>query len=117
MSQPLWELEAEVFRLLGHPMRMRLVQLLGNGERTVSDLQAAIGSETSGTSQQLSLLRKSGVLSSRRDGTNVYYRVRDPRTLELLDLSRQILTSQLEEQQELLQDLTSAPPKSRGTVR
>ncbi len=110
MSGPLWQLEAEVFRLLGHPTRMRLVELLRGGERTVGDLRAAMESESSGTSQQLNLLRKAGVLSSRKDGTSVYYRVRDPRILEILDLARQILTSQLEEQQALLEDLSSAQP-------
>jgi ArsR family transcriptional regulator len=114
VSRPVWQLEAEVFRLLGHPTRMRLVESLRGGERTVSELQAVMQLESSGTSQQLNLLRKAGVLSSRKEGTSVYYRVRDPRILQIIDLAREVLTSQLEEQQALLEDLSAtAPPTTR----
>lgn len=113
VSRPVWQLEAEVFRLLGHPTRMRLVDSLRDGERTVSDLQAVMQSESSGTSQQLNLLRKAGVLSSRKEGTSVYYRVRDPRILQIIDLARQVLTSHLEEQQTLLEDLSANEPTTK----
>ena len=74
---PIYALKAEFFRTLGHPVRIRLLQLLRDGERTVGALQAALALDSSGVSQQLAALRKQGLVESRRDGTNVYYRVKE----------------------------------------
>lgn len=99
---PIYALKAEFFRTLGHPVRIRLLQLLRDGERTVGALQATLGLDSSGVSQQLAALRKQGLVESRRDGTNVYYRVKDRRTLELLELAKRIIAANLEEGQALL---------------
>jgi ArsR family transcriptional regulator len=107
---PVYQAKAEMFRILGHPVRIRTLELLRDGERTVGDLQHALGLDSSGTSQHLGILRRHGVLESRRDGTNVYYRVRDPRTFQLLEVARQILTSHLAESQGLLGELTESAP-------
>lgn len=104
---PVYQAKAEMFRILGHPARVRTLELLRDGERTVGDLQSALGLDSSGTSQHLGVLRKHGILDSRRDGTNVYYRVKDPRTFQLLEVARQILTTSLTESQELLDQLTA----------
>ena len=117
-SPPIYTLKAEFFRALGHPMRIRLLQVLRDGERTVGALQAALELDSSTTSQQLSTLRKQGLVESRRDGTSVYYRVKDPRTLELLELAKQVIASNLAEGQVLLDGLASeefAPPRPRRT--
>ena len=90
-------------------MRVRTLELLRDGERTVGDLQVALGLDSSGTSQHLGLLRKHGVLESRREGTSVYYRVKDPRTFQLLEVARQILTTNLTQSQELLDQLSASP--------
>lgn len=115
-AHPIYLLKAEFFRTLGHPVRVRILELLRENERTVGDLQAALELDSSGTSQHLSALRRQGVVENRRDGTSVYYRVKDPRTFQLLEVARQILTSNLEETQALLGDLEAsapAPPKRR----
>jgi len=103
---PVYALKADFFRALGHPVRIRLLQLLRDGERTVGSLQAALDLDSGGTSQQLAVLRKQGLVVGRREGTSVYYRVRDPRTLELLELAKGIITSTLEENRALLDGLT-----------
>ena len=109
--QAIHRVKAEFFRALGHPVRVRVLELLRDGERSVGELQAALDMESSGTSQHLSAMRKQGLLETRREGTSVYYRVRDPRTFQLLEVARQILTSHYEETQALLDDLsTPAPP-------
>lgn len=102
-------LNADFFRLLGHPARVRVLELLRDSERTVGDLQAALGLDSSGTSQHLTAMRRQGLLDSRRQGTSVYYRVRDPRTFQLLETAKQILTSQLEETRDLLGGLNATP--------
>jgi DNA-binding transcriptional ArsR family regulator len=114
---PVYQIKAEFFRILGHPVRVRTLELLRDGERTVGDLQSALGLDSSGTSQHLGVLRRHGVLESRRDGTSVYYRIKDPRTFQLLEVAREIITSNLTASQELLGQLAdSAPPPSPRTA-
>lgn len=111
---PVYQAKAEMFRILGHPARIRTLELLRDGERTVGDLQNALGLDSSGTSQHLGVLRKNGMLESRREGTNVYYRVKDPRTFQLLEVARQILTTNLAESQQLLDQLAADEAGSHG---
>lgn len=72
---------------------------------SVGALQAALDLDSSGTSQQLAALRKQGLVATRRDGTSVYYRLKDPRTLELLQLAKEIISANLEENRSLLDEL------------
>lgn len=111
---PVHQLKADFFRVLGHPARVRTLELLRDEEeRTVGDLQRALGLDSSGTSQHLAALRRQGVLESRRAGTSVYYRVRDPRVFQLLEVARQLLSSQLEASQELLDELAEPAGQPR----
>lgn len=116
-QHPIYQLKAEFFRLLGHPVRVRVLELLRDGELTVGDLQTALELDSGGTSQHLTAMRRQGVLESRKAGTNVYYRVKDPRTFQLLAVAREILTSQLQESHALLGNLeaeaTVATPRAR----
>jgi ArsR family transcriptional regulator len=105
-SDPVYVVKAQLFRVLGHPVRIRILELLSDGERSVGDLQAALQLDSSGTSQHLAALRQQGVLESRRAGTSVYYRLKDPRVTQLLATARQILTSALTDSQVLLGHLT-----------
>jgi len=91
--------------VLGHPARVRLLQILRDGELTVGALQEALELESGATSQHLSVLRKQGLVESRRHGTSVYYRVKDPRTLELLELVKGIILATLEGNRALLDEL------------
>ena len=106
-SPPVDRVKAEFFRLLSHPARVRIIELLRDGERTVGDLQAALGLDSSGTSQHLGAMRRQGLLESRREGTSVYYRVADERVFELLEVAKDILTTQLQGASALLDDLAS----------
>jgi ArsR family transcriptional regulator len=93
--------KSELFKALGHPVRIRILELLRQGEQTVSELQAQLGSEGSTVSQQLAVLRARQLVVSRREGTSVYYRVIDPQVFELLDVGRGIFERQLVSLQEL----------------
>jgi DNA-binding transcriptional ArsR family regulator len=117
-DHPIYVLKADFFRILGHPVRVRILELLRDGERTVGDLQGQLGLDSSGTSQHLGALRRQGLLESRREGTSVYYRVRDPRLFQLLEVARQILTSNLADTQALLDGLRETPaPRARRQRR
>jgi ArsR family transcriptional regulator len=108
-SDPVYVVKAQLFRVLGHPVRIRMLELLSDGERTVGDLQAELSLDSSSTSQHLAALRQQGVLDSRRAGTSVYYRIRDPRVTQLLAVAKQILTSALSDSHALLSDLADQP--------
>jgi len=116
-NEPIYMLKAEFFRILGHPARVRILELLRDGERSVGDLQDALGLDSGGTSQHLGVLRRHGLLENRREGTSVYYSVRDPRVFQLLEAARQILGSTLAERQSLLDELQEPATVTRGRRR
>lgn len=109
-ADPVYVIKAQLFRVLGHPVRIRILELLGDGERTVGDLQGQLRLDSSGTSQHLAALRHQGVLASRRAGTSVYYRIRDPRVSQLLAVAKQILSSALTDSHALLGELSDDTP-------
>jgi len=109
--QPIHQVKADFFRVLGHPARVRILELLRDGELSVGDLQASLEMDSSGTSQHLGALRHQGIVESRREGTSVLYRVKDPRTFQLLETAREILSGHFEEAQVILGEL--ARPDSR----
>lgn len=94
-SHALQRFKAEFFKALGHPTRIRILELLRGGERTVSELQASLGVDGSGVSQQLGVLRSRNIVEGRKTGTSVYYQVRDPEVFRLLDVARQVFDNQL----------------------
>lgn len=108
-SDPVYVVKAQMFRVLGHPVRIRILELLSEGERTVGDLQAQLELDSSGTSQHLGALRQLGLLDARREGTSVYYRIKDPRVSQLLAVARQILTAALADSHALLSELADEP--------
>ena len=100
--------KANLFRVLGHPARVRILELLREGERSVGALQAELELDSSGTSQHLAALRRVGLVESRREGTSVYYRVEDASVFLLLETARALIARQLTEQQSILQDLEAS---------
>jgi DNA-binding transcriptional ArsR family regulator len=87
--------KAELFKALGHPVRIRILELLRTSERTVSELQAQLDIEASSVSQQLAVLRSRQLVVGRREGTSVSYRVTDPQVFDLLDIARALFDRQL----------------------
>jgi DNA-binding transcriptional ArsR family regulator len=106
-ATPLYVTKAGMFRTLGHPARVRILELLRDGEHTVGALQEALDLDSGGTSQHLAALRRIGLVESRREGTSVFYRAADPRVFGLLDIGRELIARSLAEQQELLEELAA----------
>jgi DNA-binding transcriptional ArsR family regulator len=102
---PVAQLKAELFKALAHPARIRALEQLGAGERSVSDLAAAIGVDVSFASQQLAILRRAGIVATRREGTTIYYSLRDERIAELLRVAREMLVSSLQDSRAILDSL------------
>jgi ArsR family transcriptional regulator len=88
-------LKAEFFKSLGHPTRIRVLELLSEADRSVTELLEQMPVEQPYLSQQLGVLRRAGFVLARRDGPNVVYSLADPRIAELLAASKQILLDML----------------------
>ncbi|AOS63481.1 ArsR/SmtB family transcription factor [Actinoalloteichus hymeniacidonis] len=110
MSTPLHRLKAEFFKTLGHPVRIRVLELLSRREHAVGEMLSEIGIEPAGLSQQLAVLRRAGLVETRREGSAVYYSLTSPQVAELMAVARTILTGVLSEQVELLEGLREPTP-------
>ena len=108
VTVPLYQAKAEFFRMLGHPVRIRVLELLSDGPMPVRELLSQIEVERSNLSQQLGVLRRSGIVSSVRDGDTVVYSLAGPDVVELLRAASRILTELITGQQDLLADLREA---------
>lgn len=91
-GEPLQRFKAGLFKTLGNPLRLRILELLRHGEMSVRDLLEELEVEPSTASQQLGTLRQQGVVESRRADGTVYYRITDPLLGELLDVGRRIFS-------------------------
>jgi ArsR family transcriptional regulator len=105
LSRPVSEVKAELFKALAHPARVRALEVLVDGERSVGEMQPLVGIESSHLSQQLGVLRRAGVVTTRRTGTTVRYAIADPAIVELLAVARRVLIGMLGRTQDLLADL------------
>jgi DNA-binding transcriptional ArsR family regulator len=108
VSAPLYQLKAEFFKTLGHPARIRVLELLSDREHAVAEMLPQVGIEAAHLSQQLAVLRRANLVTSRKEGPTVYYSLTSPHVAELLAVARLILTGVLSGQAELLQDLRAS---------
>ncbi|MFJ9852248.1 ArsR/SmtB family transcription factor [Streptomyces sp. NPDC101150] len=111
---PLYQAKAEFFRMLGHPVRIRVLELLQEGPLPVRSLLSAIEVEPSALSQQLAILRRSGIVTATRSGSTVVYELAGGDVAELLRAARRVLTDVLTGRHALLAELRKA---EAGTVR
>ena len=100
-----------------HPARVRIIEALQKGERSVGDLPRELGLDSSSASQHLLALRRQGLLDSQKEGRACTTRVKDPCTFQLLEVARQLLSAQLEETQALLAGLAVAPMASVAAAK
>jgi DNA-binding transcriptional ArsR family regulator len=110
VTAPIYQVKAEFFKTLGHPARIRILEVLRDGERAVSELIPAVDIESSHLSQQLGILRRANLVRARKEGTSVVYSVVNPMLFELFDVAKKILTSSLLESRDLLAELESVSP-------
>jgi ArsR family transcriptional regulator, virulence genes transcriptional regulator len=95
MDPRVFEMHAEFCKTLAHPLRVELMKVLSDGERRVNDLAEAVGTRQPLVSQHLAVLRHLGLVRTRRDGNEVYYRVAYPKMVQACDLLREVLLEQL----------------------
>lgn len=108
LTRPISEIKADLFRSLGHPARIRILESLAGGERSVGELQPLVGIEASHLSQQLGVLRRAGLVAGRKEGSMVHYRIVDPDLTDLLAVAKRLLITSLSRTQGLLAGLQGA---------
>ena len=109
MPVPLYQAKAEFFRTLGHPARIRVLELLAEGDLAVHELRTAIAIEASNLSQQLAVLRMAGLVAQRREGTEVIYSLALPEVRDLLVAARRILETKHATGVELVDEVSRKP--------
>jgi DNA-binding transcriptional ArsR family regulator len=97
LPESLVELVAERFRVLGEPMRIKLMDRLRDGEASVSELQEAVGASQQNVSKHLGILHAAGMVSRSKQGTRTVYAISDPSMFELCDVVSQGLRRRLDE--------------------
>ena len=116
-SPELQALKARFFKALAHPIRIRILEILVNGDVRVQDLQKTLALDQPIVSQQLARLRESGIVVSRKEGTTMVYGVADPELRELLRVARRILNRRLIGVRSLLRELASDEDRARRSRR
>ncbi|MCM3584208.1 metalloregulator ArsR/SmtB family transcription factor [Mesobacillus maritimus] len=95
MNLEMQRFKADFFKALAHPLRIRILELLSEGDKNVNEMKNLIGSEGSAVSQQLTVLRNKNIVMGRKEGNQVIYSLRDPMIVELLGVARQIFNNHL----------------------
>ncbi|HTG70316.1 MAG TPA: metalloregulator ArsR/SmtB family transcription factor [Candidatus Udaeobacter sp.] len=109
MNQDIPQFKAEFFKALAHPLRIRILEVLCEGDKNVNELQTILGSEGSAVSQQLAVLRNKNVVYGLKDGTSVIYSLRDPLIKDLLVIAKQIFDNHLVDAISLLEVIRNEP--------
>ena len=99
--EKIFEIQAELCRAMGNPLRMEIVHLLRSGSLNVNDIASAVDQHQATVSRNLTVLRNAGILVTRRDGNNVLYQVANPKLVDVCDLMREVLTEQIDERSKI----------------
>ena len=102
MTDAVQRVKAEFFKALAHPARIRVLEILAGGERSVAELSEQVGIESSHMSQQLGVLRRASLIRPRKDGLAVYYSLTDSRIADILQLARQVMVTYMQDAAEEL---------------
>ena len=104
-SSRLQTFKAQFFRALAHPVRIRILEILVRGDRSVQELQKALELDQPVVSQQLAVLRNRGIVTSQKQGLSVRYALRDPAVGRLLAVARRIFNNHLVDTRGMLREL------------
>ncbi|MCL4537783.1 MAG: metalloregulator ArsR/SmtB family transcription factor [Nitrospirae bacterium] len=96
-ERSIYELQAEVCKILSSPKRIEIISALKDGEKTVTELVEILGTPKANVSQHLAVMRLKGILRSRRDGVNIYYSIANPKVIEACNLMKEVLNELLME--------------------
>ncbi len=103
-KEEIYKIHADLCQMLSNPTRLKILEELKDGEKTVSDLVSKVGVRQANLSQHLSELRKRNLVKDRREGSNVYYKVAYPEVVKACNLMREVVFKQLSERKELVKE-------------
>jgi len=101
MNKKIYEMHAQICKVFTSPKRLEIISILRDGEKTVNELAEQAEVLQANTSQHLTVLRQNNVVTTRRDGANVYYKIANPKILQACDLMREVLIEKLAENETL----------------
>ncbi|MCZ7385814.1 MAG: metalloregulator ArsR/SmtB family transcription factor [Candidatus Methanoperedens sp.] len=101
MDKKIFEMHAEICKVFTNPKRLEIISLLRDGEKTVNELTELADVPQANVSQHLTVLRQNNVVTTRRNGANIYYKIGNPKILQACDLMREVLLEQLKENEKL----------------
>lgn len=104
-EKKIYELHAEICKTLGNPKRLQILDLLRHNEMAVNELASSMGIREANVSQHLAVMRQKGIVVTRREGLNVYYRIANPKVIKACDIMREVLIEQLERRAQLIEDI------------
>ena len=107
MEDRIYAYHAEMCKVFSHPKRLELINILRDREMSAGELGERLGLAAANLSQHLTMMRERHIVTSRKEGNMVYYRIANPRLLEAFDLLREILFEQIRQDAALIQDRTS----------
>lgn len=93
-DKSIYEMQAEICKTLTNPKRIEILNTLGNDEKTVTELVASLGASKANVSQHLAVMRHKGILTTRREGVNIFYRVANPKVIQACSLMKEVLFEQ-----------------------
>ncbi len=100
--EKIFEIQAELCRAMGNPLRMEIVHLLRSGPLNVNDIASAVEQHQATVSRNLTILRNAGIVVTERDGNNMVYQIADPKLVDVCDLMREVLIEQSDQRSKLL---------------
>ena len=103
MEVKIFELHAAMCQTLASPVRLRILNLLRDGEKSVSELTQLLGLPQANVSQHLAVLRERNIVTTRREETSVYYKIANPKITKACNIIREALLEQLEKAEKLIQ--------------
>lgn len=107
-DKTIFELQSEICKTLSSSKRIEILNALKDGEKTVSELVEILGVPKANVSQHLAVMRHKGILKSRREGVNIYYRVASPKVIEACLLMKEVLMEQMKEKGKLAEMVLKA---------
>ena len=105
MTKQLFRLHADVCKTLSHAKRLEILNFLRNKEMNAGDIAARMEVPKANVSQHLAIMRTAGILETRRNGTNIYYRISNPKVIKACDLMREVLLEQHSQKVKLFKHL------------
>ncbi len=104
IDMTVYNMQAEISKTLANPIRLAILHTLRDGEKSVNELTNILGISQSNLSQHLALMRQKEIVTTRKQGTSIYYRVTDPKINQACDIVRQVLIDQLKKRHEISQN-------------